>query len=163
MKLPPPHRWAYFPPVQIFGRNLVPIYYAGNQPVIPVAEAARVLGLSAGDAFRLAAANREVIALVDGATGEAISPALSLPPERGRLCLGMDGICILIFRLNHQRLADPEARQRVLLARSWLLAQLANRLKLSGRKNQPRWDKGLSREQRAEFKKRFAAIRSRGG
>lgn len=159
MMIPPPPRWMYFPPVQIFGRILVQVYYTTAGSSIPLSEAARALHLPARTARRVLESNRAVIPLTDVRTGEVIAPDQPLSSDPQVVGLTMAGISLLILALEPDRLPDPQDRERIILAKQWLLAQVSNRIKSPGRKNQPRWDHGLTVEQAASFKKEFSKLR----
>ena len=156
--LPPAARYAYFPPAQIFGKTLVPIYYSGTRPIIPLSFVAQAIGISNARALGAVRAHRAVLDIFDAATCEMVPSSSPLDPVNKRICLGMDGICALIFALDHNRVSDHAARERLIAAKRWLTAQVSNKLKIPGRKNQPRWDAGLTKEQSREIKKLFPRV-----
>jgi hypothetical protein len=153
--LPPAARYAYFPPSQIFGKTLVPVYYSGQRPIIPLSFVALAIGISPARAMTIVRAQRDVLDIFDAATCEMVPPASPLDPLKHRLCLGMEGICALIFALDHNRVGDRDARERLIAAKRWFSALVSNKIKVSGRKSQPRWDAGLTKEQSREMKKLF--------
>jgi hypothetical protein len=148
----------FFPPTQIFGKNLVAVYYINEEAAIPLADVTRSLGAEFKAAFDIVKANRETIKIFDAATGKSVPLKKPLGPLQKRICLGMDGIFLLIIAIDHSRIRDPETKERIVVAKQWLIAQVSNRLKLYGRKNQPRWDAGLTKEQAKAFKKQFAKL-----
>ena len=156
-----PDRWSYFPPVQIFGRNIVPLYNTAAGPAVPLDEAARTIGIPVPHALKLISRQRELLNLHVPGAAQPLPADCSLAPYRNRLCLGMDGIALIILGADPAQVSDPVGRQRLLLAKKWLLLQLANRLKTPGRKNQPRWDAGLNKKQVQELKKLFDALPGR--
>ena len=158
MKLPPPHRFTYFPGSVIFGRTIVPVYYTDHGPTVPLTDVARAIGLSPRTAFRLVERNQDVINLMDATTCKQIHPRSSLSPLKKRLCLGMDGICVLILNIDHKRIKDPLIRERIIIAKLWLTTQVSNRIKVAGQKHQPRWDAGLNKKQAQELKKTLSRL-----
>lgn len=153
-----PDRWSYFPPTQIFGRNIVPLYQTPAGPAIPLDEAARAIGITVPHALKLIARQRDLIAIHVAGQPDPLPVESSLRSCRDNLCLGMDGIALIIIGADPAQVTDEVSRQRLLLAKKWLLLQLGNRLKTPGRKNQPRWDSGLNKEQVRELKKLFDAL-----
>lgn len=155
-----PDRWSYFPPVQIFGRNIVPLYHTPAGPAVPLDEVARAIGVPVPHALKLISRQRYLVELhLAGAPGP-LPADCSLSSNRDGLCLGMDGIALIILGADPGVVTDDVSRQRLLLAKKWLLLQLGNRLKTPGRKNQPRWDSGLNKRQVRELKKLFDALPS---
>jgi len=145
----------HFPPSQIFGRTLVPVYYWENEPTIPLEDIARATGIPFKMAFDVVSSNREILNIIDSSTCKPIGASASLSSLSKRLCLGIDGIGILIFSLDHNRIKDRDIKERIMIAKRWLIAQVSSRLKVMGKRNQPRWDAGLSKEQSRELKKYF--------
>lgn len=156
--LPPAHRFTYFPPTQIFGKTLVPIYYSGARPTIPIVHVAKAMGVPFKTAFSVIMSQRDSFDIHDAATGELVHPSAPLERLRHTLCLGMDGICALIFALDLNRVKDRLTRARLVAAKRWLSCQVSNRIKISGRKNQTRWDAGLTKEQAEKLKEHFTRI-----
>ena len=156
--LPAAHRFTHFPPTSIFGKTLVPIYYCQALPIIPLVYVARAIGVPFNTAFAIVAKQREAFDTYDAATCAPVPPAASLQPLCKTLCLGMEGICTLLFALDHSRIKDPAVRERIITAKRWLACQVSNRIKFTGRRNQTRWDSGLSKEQADNMKKRFASM-----
>lgn len=153
-----PDRWAYFPPVQIFGRNIVPIYQTEDGPAVPLEETVRATGIPANTIIRILSGHRELVSLCRPGETVAIPPEAPLSRFGTQLCLGMDAIALVILSVDPARLEDPVTRRRIIVAKKWLLLQLANRLKTPGRKNQPRWDSGLNKKQMHDLKKLFDAL-----
>ncbi len=160
MELPRPQRYAYFPPTVIFGRQLVPVYLSRCGPCVPLNYVSSVLGITPSFALKRVLENREVIEAVDPFTLKVIPPGQDPGFNHKYLCIPMQGISILIMSINHNDLADPLCRERIILAKKWLLAQITNRVKVPGRKHQARWDSGLSKEQSRDLKKQFARLES---
>jgi hypothetical protein len=158
MELSDPHRYAFFPPSQIFGRKMVPLYYLEEAPIIPLSAVAGVLGVSFRTVLNVAKKNLEVLPVVDVVTGEDISDPVELESRQKVAGVGMEGLGIVIFSLEHDRIEDEDARQRLMTAKLWLAVQISNRLKRPGRRNQPRWDAGLNKRQARLMKKRFAQL-----
>ncbi|HUT52840.1 MAG TPA: hypothetical protein VM658_05565 [bacterium] len=156
--LPPASRFAYFPASQIFGKTIVPIYYSGARPTIPLLHIAGAIGISFKKAFTIVRGHRDVLDIFDAATCDLVPSASPLEPIKTRLCLGMDAICVLIFALDHNRVKDDAGRKRLIAAKRWFCCQVSNKIKISGRKNQPRWDAGLTTDQSRELKKLFARV-----
>lgn len=148
----------HFPPTQIFGKVLVPVYYCNRGPTVPLPDVARAMGIPPQTAFNIINRNREVFHIFDLATFEPIAEAEPLGPIKDRLCLGMEGICVLVFNVDFSRIRDARTRARITVAKRWMASQVANRLKPSARKNQPRWDTGLTKEQVLDLKARFANL-----
>jgi hypothetical protein len=158
MELPNPHRYSFFPPSQIFGRKMVPVYYLEDAPLVPVTAIAGVLGVPPKAILNAAKKNLELAPLVDIATGELIKTPEELDHNHKSACAGMESICLLVFSLDPAQTADAEGRERLQVAKIWMAVQVANRLKKPGRRNQPRWDAGLNKLQSRMFKDRFAKL-----
>lgn len=155
-----PDRWSYFPPVQIFGRNIVPVYQTPAGPSVPLEEAARAIGLTPPHALKIISRQRSLFDLHVPGREEPLPDDCSLSSYRDSLCLGMEAIALMILSADPTTVSDASSRARLLLAKKWLLMQVANRLKAPGRKNQPRWDTGLNKKQVRELKKLFDALPS---
>ena len=153
-----PDRWSYFPPVQIFGRNIVPLYNTPAGPAIPLDEIARAIGVPPPHALKVISRQRDMVELHLIGASEPLPADCSLSSCRDSLCLGMDGIALIILGADPDQVLDQSSRQRLLLAKKWLLLQLGNRLKTPGRKNQPRWDSGLDKNQVRKLKKLFDGL-----
>lgn len=158
MKLPKPDRFAYFPAALIFGRNLVPVYLADHGPAIPLTDIADSIGITMQTAFRLVEKNREAIILIDAESREQIFPESDLVPLKKRICLAMDGICLLLLSIDHHRLKDAVTRERIIIAKFWLSTQLSNRIKIPGEKSQHRWDASLNKKQAKQVKELIAQL-----
>jgi hypothetical protein len=153
-----PDRWSYFPPVQIFGRNIVPLFQTSAGPAVPLDEVARAISVPVPHVLKLISRQRGLIELHVAGNPDPLPADRSLRSCRDSLCLGMDGIALIILGADPGLVTDAVSRQRLLLAKKWLLLQLGNRLKTPGRKNQPRWDSGLNRKQVRELKKLFDGL-----
>lgn len=161
MKLPDPTRFAYFPPTSIFGKNLIPIYYDDEfGSTVPVKNVAEALGVSAAKLMKIVISNGDAINMLDASTGKAISPGQKLANLQDRLCIGMDGISLVIMNIDHSQIKDPLTRERISVAKKWLAAQISNRVKSPGQKHQPRWDSGLDKNQAKLLKARIARLKA---
>lgn len=155
MRLPDPHRYSYFPPAQIFGKKLVPVYYVDEEPAIPLPNIAEVIGITLEEALRLVEANREILMIVDCEKCVYVKGKGPLKDQVEKIGLEMNGVTILVFAVDLAQAKNKDARERLAAAKLWMTAQVSNRLKKPGRRNQPRWDAGLSKEQARQLKERF--------
>jgi hypothetical protein len=158
MELPNPHRYAFFPPSQIFGRKMVPMYYHEEAPMVPLASIAEIVGVPLKAVISLARKNLGLAPLVDMASEKPIASAADLDKCQHSACVGMEGISLLLFGIDPDLVTDPDARQRLQTAKLWMAVQVSNRLKKPGRRNQPRWDAGLNKHQAHLLKEHFAKL-----
>jgi len=158
MKEPVPKRYAYFPPTVIFGHNLIQVYAGESGPSVTLTDLAGVLGVSLATVLAIIRKNRGVIELTGASDGKRIPPESGLPSPASRLCLSMDGVSLVILNIDHEKISDPLCRERIKVAKKWLVCQISNRIKEPGRKHQHRWDSGLSQEQARELKRHIARL-----
>ena len=155
METPPPDRLTYFPPPAIFGRRIVPVYVAPFGPSIPVQDVAASLGIKPAQAAKIVSRNLNAISAFDAASKEIVSEKSQISASNKNICIGMDGVALLTMNVDPEQLDDDLMKERIAVAKQWIMAQIANRIKIPGQKHQPRWDAGLTKDQSKELKKKI--------
>jgi hypothetical protein len=158
MNLPRPHRYTYFPPVKIFGRNLVPVYYSEYGPVVPLTDVIGIIGITPAKAMSIIDKNRDAIVLINAHDCKPISESKKVTATQENVCVSQEGISLLLMQIDHTQIKNPLVRERIRLSKIWLSAQVENRIKTAGQKNQTRWDSGLSKRQVKNLKEGFAKL-----
>ncbi len=158
MTLPRPHRYTYFPPAKIFGRNLVPVYYSEYGPVVPLFDVIGIIGISTAKAMKIIDKNRDAMVLIDAHSCKPISESKKITANQENVCIGQEGVSLLLLQIDHTQIKDPLVKEKIRLSKIWLCAQVENRIKTAGQKNQTRWDSGLSKRQVKNLKTGFAKL-----